>query len=49
MILSTYTSVGDAFYVRFQEFGTVKMAVKPFFFPEWRIWQRRVSLCIAGA
>lgn len=26
----------DAFYVRFQEFGTVKMAANPFFYPAWR-------------
>jgi len=27
---------GDAFYARFQEFGTVKMAANPFFYPAWR-------------
>lgn len=26
----------DAFYARFQEFGTRKMAANPFFFPVWR-------------
>jgi HK97 gp10 family phage protein len=26
----------DAFYARFQEFGTIKMAANPFFFPAWR-------------
>lgn len=26
----------DAFYARFQEFGTFKMAANPFFYPAWR-------------
>lgn len=33
----------DAFYARFQEFGTVKMAANPFFFPVWRARRRRVK------
>jgi len=32
----------DAFYARFQEFGTVKMAANPFFFPAWRANKSRV-------
>ena len=30
------TPLGDAFYLRFQEFGTVKMPANAFFFPAWR-------------
>lgn len=33
----------DAFYAAFQEFGTVKMAANPFFFPVWRARRRRVK------
>ena len=36
-----YAGAGDAFYMRFQEFGTLKMAANPFFFPVWRARKRR--------
>lgn len=49
MVLTIYAGGGDAFYARFQEFGTVDMAANPFFFPVWRIWRRRVRGRIAAA
>ncbi|PZX19817.1 HK97 gp10 family phage protein [Palleronia aestuarii] len=33
---------GDAFYARFQEFGTKNMTANPFFFPVWRAKRKRV-------
>ena len=40
---------GDAFYARFQEFGTVKMAANPFFFPAWRANRSRVKAALSRA
>lgn len=34
--LTIFAGGGDAFYARFQEFGTVKMPANPFFYPVWR-------------
>lgn len=34
---------GDAFYARFVEFGTVKMAAQPFFFPTYRANRGRIQ------
>ena len=34
--ITIYAGGGDAFYARFQEFGTRKMAANPFFFPVYR-------------
>ena len=39
----------DAFYARFQEFGTVKMAANPFFFPIWRASRTRVKAALTRA
>jgi HK97 gp10 family phage protein len=39
----------DAFYARFQEFGTVKMAANPFFFPAWRANKPRVNAALKRA
>ncbi len=39
----------DAFYARFQEFGTVKMAANPFFYPAWRANKTRVKAAITRA
>lgn len=33
----------DAFYARFQEFGTINMSANPFFFPVWRARRKRVK------
>ena len=49
MVITFYAGGGDAFYARFQEFGTVKMAAQPFFFPVWRVWRRRVRSRISRA
>lgn len=39
----------DAFYARFHEFGTIKMAANPFFFPVWRARRKRVKGRISRA
>jgi len=39
--IKIYAGGGDAFYAKFHEFGTVKMAANPFFFPVWRAERRR--------
>jgi len=39
----------DAFYARFQEFGTVKMAASPFFYPTWRANKTRVKSALSRA
>ena len=39
----------DAFYARFQEFGTRKMAANPFFYPAWRANRARVKTNITRA
>lgn len=47
--ITIYAGGGDAFYARFQEFGTVKMPANPFFFPVWRARKRRVKGRISRA
>ncbi len=39
----------DAFYARFQEFGTVKMPANPFFYPAWRANKARVRASLRRA
>ena len=39
----------DAFYARFQEFGTVKMPANPFFYPAWRANKTRTRSAIKRA
>ncbi len=39
----------DAFYARFQEFGTVKMPANPFFFPAWRANKRTAQAAMKRA
>lgn len=39
----------DAFYARFQEFGTVKMTASPFFYPAWRANKTRVKSALSRA
>jgi HK97 gp10 family phage protein len=41
--ITIYAGGGDAFYARFQEFGTKDMPANPFFFPVWRTRKRRVK------
>ena len=47
--IKIYAGGGDAFYARFQEFGTVKMAANPFFFPVWRAEKRRAKAGVKRA
>ena len=36
MRITIYAGDKDAFYARWQEFGTTKMPANPFFYPVWR-------------
>lgn len=47
--ITIYAGGKEAFYARFHEFGTVKMHARPFFFPVWRVWKRRVKTRISRA
>lgn len=47
--ITIYAGGGDAFYARFQEFGTVNMPANPFFYPVWRARRRRVKGRISRA
>ena len=49
MRITIYAGGGDAFYARFQEFGTVKMPANPFFFPVWRARRKRIKNRISRA
>lgn len=49
MQITIFAGGGDQFYARFQEFGTVKMAANPFFFPAWRARKRSVKTRIGRA
>lgn len=49
MRITIYAGGGDAFYARFQEFGTVKMAANPFFYPVWRARKRGAKSKITRA
>lgn len=40
MQITIYAGGGKAYYARFLEFGTSKMAAHPFFFPTWRTRRR---------
>lgn len=40
--ITIYAGGKDAFYARFQEFGTVKMPAHPFFYPAWRSKKRKL-------
>lgn len=47
--ITIYAAGGDAFYAKFHEFGTVKMAARPFFFPVWRARRKKVKGRISRA
>ncbi|WP_372570364.1 HK97-gp10 family putative phage morphogenesis protein [Ruegeria jejuensis] len=49
MRITIFAGGGEAFYARFQEFGTVEMAANPFFFPVWRAHRRGVKGRISRA
>jgi len=49
MRITIFAGGGDAFYARFQEFGTVDMTANPFFFPVWRAHRRRARTRISRA
>ncbi|WP_392338858.1 HK97-gp10 family putative phage morphogenesis protein [Loktanella salsilacus] len=38
--ITIYAGDKDAFYARWQEFGTTKMPANPFFYPVWRVKRR---------
>lgn len=49
MRITIYAGGGEAFYARFQEFGTVNMPANPFFFPVWRLNKRRLRSAVSRA
>ncbi|MBF9042955.1 HK97 gp10 family phage protein [Rhodobacterales bacterium HKCCE4037] len=49
MRITIFAGGGDAFYARFQEFGTTDMRANPFFYPVWRVWRRRIRARITRA
>lgn len=49
MRITIYAGDKDAFYARFQEFGTVDMPANPFFFPIWRSNKKKIKSRISRA
>lgn len=49
MRITIYAGGKDAFYARFQEFGTKNMAANPFFFPAWRAKKKKVRSRLSRA
>jgi HK97 gp10 family phage protein len=41
--ISIYAGNKDAFYARWQEFGTSKAPPHPFFYPSWRLHRKKVK------
>lgn len=42
MRITVFAGNREAFYARWQEFGTSEMPAKPFFFPSWRALRKRI-------
>lgn len=40
--ITVYAGSREAFYARWQEFGTKDMPANPFFFPSWRALRKRI-------
>lgn len=49
MAITIYAGGSDAFYARFQEFGTRKMPANPFFYPVWRARRKTVKARVGRA
>ena len=49
IFITIYAGGGEAFYARWQEFGTKNMPANPFFFVTWRGNRRRVRSGITRA
>ena len=47
--ITIYAAGDEAYYARFLEFGTQKMAARPFFYPVWRARRRRTRSRITRA
>ena len=47
--VTIYAGGGEAFYARIQEFGSVKMAANPYFYPTYRANKTRAKLRISAA
>lgn len=47
--ITIYAGGKDAFYGRFQEFGTKKMRAHPFFFPAYRAHKKKVKARLTRA
>lgn len=42
MRITVFAGSKEAFYARWQEFGTSEMPANPFFFPSWRALRKRI-------
>lgn len=42
MRITIFAGSKEAFYARWQEFGTTEMPANPFFFPSWRALRKRI-------
>lgn len=49
MTITIYAGNAKAYYARWQEFGTVKMAANPFFYPAWRASRKAVRRRVQAA
>lgn len=47
--ITIYAGGKEAFYARFQEFGTREMRAHPFFFPAWRAHKKKVKARLTRA
>jgi len=48
-LITIFAGNKDAFYARFQEFGTIGMSANPFFFISWRLQKRGVRARMSRA
>jgi HK97 gp10 family phage protein len=47
--VTMYAGGGDAFYARFQEFGTTEMSANPYFYPGYRFGKKRAKSRLSRA
>ncbi len=47
--ITIYAGGDEAFYARFQEFGTANMVANPFFYPVWRAKKKKVKAGMSRA
>lgn len=49
LAVTIYAGSSEAFYARFQEFGTQKMPANPFFYPAYRLTRKRAKSRLSRA